>query len=481
MLDWKNKNYKAQQKYTSTTLSTKSIDSLNTRLKKIYHTNDIHGQFLKKLQLLIFAYVSHRIPEISDTIKLIDDAMKAGFGWELGPFENWDIIGVKEIIQSMKENQISYAPWVDEMLAEGNNSFYKIEQGNVICYDISLKKYATSIEKIKTIILNNVRADKTVWKNSGCSILDIGDDVLCVEFQTKLNAIGGEVIEGINKAIDMATDQYRGIVLGNNAPHFSAGANLAMIFMLAIEQEYEELSMIIRQFQNTVMRLRHASIPIVAAPHGLTLGGGCEIVMHCDAAIIHSETYAGLVEVGVGLIPAGGGTKEMALRITDKANSGDPILPLLGERFTNIATAKTSTSAHEGFDLGIFDSLKDKIVMNLDFQISFAKDEVLRLSRNGYTAAKQRDDIMVMGKSGLSGLYAGLAGFEIGNYASEYDIKIAKKLAWVICGGDLSMPTKVTEQYLLDLEREAFLSLLGEKKTLERIEHMLKTGKPLRN
>jgi 3-hydroxyacyl-CoA dehydrogenase len=310
----------------------------------------------------------------------------------------------------------------------------------------------------------------------------LGDGVMNVEFRTKMNAIGGEVLEGINKAIDIAEKEgWKGIVLGNNAPNFSAGANLAMIMMQAIDQEWEELNFAIRYFQNTVMRIRHSAVPVVSAPHGMTLGGGCEIVMHSDAAMAAAETYIGLVEVGVGLIPAGGGTKEFALRASDSFGPSDTMIPKISDRFTNIATAKVATSAHDGFSIGVLDARKDVVVVNQDRAIAEAKQKVIDMYEAGYTRPAEREDIMVLGRTGLAALYAGIAGFQVGKYASEHDALISRKIAYVMCGGDLSQPTKVSEQYLLDLEREAFLSLCGEKKTLERIQSILTTGKPLRN
>jgi 3-hydroxyacyl-CoA dehydrogenase len=288
-------------------------------------------------------------------------------------------------------------------------------------------------------------------------------------------------LEGINKSIEIAEKDYHGLVLGNNAPNFSAGANLAMVFMLAIDQEFDELDMAIRYFQNTVMRLRYSAIPTVIAPHGLTLGGGCEMTLHADAAIAAAETYIGLVEFGVGVIPGGGGTKEFVVRTSDSFYEGDPQLPTLQERFTTIATAKVATSAREAFDLGLLHHDKDMVVVNIDRQISEAKAKVLELAEAGYTQPVPREDILVLGKTALGALYAGTEAFELSNYATAHDKKIARKLAFVMCGGDLSQPTRVSEQYLLDLEREAFLSLLGEKKTLERIQSILKGGKPLRN
>ncbi|MFT7590806.1 MAG: 3-hydroxyacyl-CoA dehydrogenase [bacterium] len=297
-----------------------------------------------------------------------------------------------------------------------------------------------------------------------------------------MNAIGSEILQGINTSIDKAEKEgWKGLVIGNDAPNFSAGANLAMMLMLAIEQEYDELNIAIRYFQNTVMRLRYSGIPVVMAPHGLTLGGGCEMSLHADSTIAAAETYIGLVEFGAGLIPGGGGTKEFVVRTSDGFYAGDPQLPTLQSRFTTIATAKVATSGYEAFDIGVLHTDKDSVVLNQNRLIAEAKSRVIELHSSGYSPPMQREDILVLGQTALGTLYAGIEAFGISGFASEHDQKIAKKLAFVMAGGDLSQPTEVSEQYLLDLEREAFLSLLGERKTLERIQHILKTGKPLRN
>lgn len=459
----------------------KQIDYTSDRLKFISTQTDKGGKFLNKLNYSVFDYVSKKIPEISDSIYQIDDAMKSGFGWELGPFEMWDTLGVRRICEAMKSNNIFPEKWVDEMLAKGINKFYKSENGKKYYYDINKGDYQLVHGKENFIILENFKSEKPVWQNKGCTLHHIGDGVLNLEFHTKMNTIGSEILEGLNKSIDIAEKEYSGLVIGNNAPNFSAGANLAMVFMLAIEQEFDELDMAIRLFQNSVMRLRYSSVPVVIAPHGLTLGGGCEMTLHADCAVATAETYIGLVEFGAGVIPGGGGTKEFVVRTSDSFYEGDPQLPSLQQRFTTIATAKVATSAAEAFQNGILHYDKDISVVNIDMQISTAKQKVLELANAGYTQKTRREDIMVMGKTGLGMLYAGAEAFFISNYASEHDKKIAKKLAFVMCGGDLSQPTLVSEQYLLDLEREAFLSLLGEKKTLERIQSLLKTGKILRN
>ncbi|MCU0328130.1 MAG: 3-hydroxyacyl-CoA dehydrogenase/enoyl-CoA hydratase family protein [Chitinophagales bacterium] len=481
VFDPKSKDYRTQDKTKFASIGkAKSIEDLKSRLIMLHDDSDLGTQFIKKLNLNLFAYVQHRIPEIADAIYLIDDAMKAGFGWEVGPFELWDILGFEKIYTQLKDQNTPIASWIEEMKSNGITSFYKIENNSRSYYDIASKSYQNLPDSQDIIALDILRGEKTIWKNSGCSIIDLGDGIINVEFRTKMNAIGGEILEGLNKAIDMAEKDYRGIVLGNNAANFSAGANLAMIYMLALEQEFEELNMVIKMFQNAVMRLRYSGIPVIGAPHGLTLGGGCELMMHCDGVVAAAETYIGLVEVGVGLIPGGGGTKEFALRVSDLTKESDPTLPVLADRFTTIATAKTATSAHEAFDIGYLKTDKDIVCTNLDRQIYLAKQMAIQKS-DAYVQPVQRQDILVQGKSGLAALYAGVAGFEIGGYASEHDKKIAQKIAWVLCGGDLSQPSLVSEQYLLDLEREAFLSLLGERKTLERIKSILTSGKPLRN
>lgn len=455
---------------------------LKARLKALAVGKDKAAEFLNRLSYMIFQYVSNRIPEISNELFRIDDAMRAGFGWEIGPFEQWEAVGVAKTVAKMKAAGFAPATWVDEMLDAGIESFYKVEAGELKYYDIPSKTFKPVSGRENFIILDNLRENAPVFKNSGCTVHDLGDGVMNIEFQTKMNAIGGEVLEGINKAIDIAEkDGWRGIVLGNNAPNFSAGANLAMIMMQAVDQEWDELNFTIKYFQNTVMRIRHSAIPVVAAPHGMTLGGGCEIVMHSDAAMAAAETYIGLVEVGVGLIPAGGGTKEFALRASSSFSPQDTMVPKISDRFTNIATAKVATSAHEGFNIGVLDPMKDFVVVNQDRAIAEAKQKVIDLFEAGYTKPAERSDIMVLGRTGLAALYAGVAGFQVGKYASEHDALISRKIAYVLCGGDLSQPTQVSEQYLLDLEREAFLSLCGEKKTLERIQSILTSGRPLRN
>jgi 3-hydroxyacyl-CoA dehydrogenase len=431
----------------------------------------------------LFAYASNRVPEIADEIYKVDDAICAGFGWEIGVFATWDLLGVEKVVKGMEETGNKPAQWVYDMLAAGNTGFFKIENGVKKYYDQFSKTYKEIPGQGALIVLDTLReAKKPIWKNAGATLHDLGDGILNLEFHTKMNSLGGEVIEGINKAIDLAEKSYRGLVIANNGQNFSAGANLAMIFMYAVDQEYDELDFMVRGFQNTVMRIRYSDIPVVVAPHSLTLGGGCEITMHADKVVAAAETYIGLVEVGVGLLPAGGGTKELTLRASDTYRDGDVKLNRLQQGFINIATAKVATSAHEAYAMNILRQNLDIVVVNGDRRIAEAKKEAIRLAERGYTRPIQRTDITVFGKTALGPLYSGSYGFHFGGYASEHDMKIANKIAYVMAGGDLSAPeTKVSEQYLLDLEREAFLSLLGEKKTLERIQSILTKGKPLRN
>lgn len=474
--------YQPQTKVRYSTLeATKTIDNLKQRMPVLFGGTDKAGEFYRTAFSSLFQYVSGRMPEISDETYRIDAAMQAGFGWELGPFEMWDAIGINNALKVMEASGKKPAAWVYQMIEKGNTSFYKNENGVRKFYDISSGTYLAIPGADNFIILDNLRDSKVVWKNSGTTLFDIGDGVLNLEFHTKMNTIGGEVLEGINKAIDIAEKDFKGLVIGNDGANFSAGANLAMVFMFAVEQEYDEIDFAIRAFQNANMRVRYSSIPVVVAPHGLTLGGGCEMSMHADKVQAAAETYIGMVEFGVGLIPGGGGSKEFALRLSDSFREGDIELNLLKEKFLTIATAKVATSAHEAFDMGVFRTGIDEISINRSRLISDAKLAVLELANAGYTKPVQRTDIKVLGKAGLGMVYAGANSMYSGHYMSSHDKLISEKLGWVMCGGDLSAPTKVSEQYLLDLEREAFLSLCGEKKTLERIQSILTTGKPLRN
>lgn len=458
----------------------KPIEDLYTRIKMLVQSPDKAGAFFRKFHYSLFSYISHRIPEISDETYRVDDAMKAGFGWEIGAFETWDLLGVAKTVEAMKTTGYTVASWVEEMIANGNKNFYKVENGKTLFYDIISKTYKPVPGADAFIILKNY-ADKIVWKNNSCKLYDIGDDVLALQWNTKMGTIGGDVLSGMQTTIDKAEKDFKGVVIANDGANFSAGANIGMMFMLAVEQEYDELDYAIRAFQNTMMRVRYSSIPVIVAPHGLALGGGCELSLHSDKICAAAETYTGLVELGVGVIPGGGGTKEFALRAADEMHHGEPENITLQNRFLTIATAKVATSAYEAFNLGIYRKGHDEVIMNQDRRIAEAKRAVIDLSDSGYVMHTQRNDIKVLGRSALGALLAGIHGMQQAGYATEHDAKVARKLAYVMCGGDLSEPTFVTEQYLLNLEREAFLSLCGERKTLERLQSVIKTGKPIRN
>jgi len=481
-LDLNSLEYRNKQRAKFATLElTKTIDRVSDRFKVLVSGKDKAAEFYSKHFAALFAYVSHRIPEITDEIYKIDDAMKAGFGWGDGPFQIWDAIGVEEGLDMIKAEDLEANAWVSEMIASGNTSFYSVKDGASYCYDIPSKSQQKIPGQDSFIILDNIRKSNEVFKNSGVVIEDLGDGILNCEFQSKMNTIGGDVLAGLNKAVDLAEKDFDGLVIGNQGANFSVGANIGMIFMMAVEQEYDELNMAIKYFQDTMMRMRYSSIPTVAAPHGMALGGACELSMHADKVVAAAETYIGLVEFGVGVIPGGAGSKEMALRASDTFKKGDVELNILQEYFLTIGMAKVATSAYEAFDLGVLQKGKDIVVVNKDRQIATAKAHAKLLADAGYTQPVKRKDVKVLGKQALGMFLVGTDSMEASHYISEHDQKIANKLAYVMAGGDLSEPTLVTEQYLLDLEREAFLSLCTERKTLERIQHMLKTGKPLRN
>ncbi len=473
--------YAPRVKTKFATLETaKPIEDLYSRLKMLVAGQDKAGEFYRLFHYGLFSYISHRIPEISDELYRVDDAMMAGFGWEIGAFETWDVLGVERMTKAMKEAGYKTALWVDEMIAAGNKTFYKVEGGKKYCYEPNSKTYKPLPGGEAFIVMSNY-SGKEVWKNGSCHLYDLGDDVLGLQWFTKMGSIGGDVLSGINTAIEKAEKNYKGLVIANEGPNFSAGANVGMIFMLAIDQEYDELDMAIRLFQNTMMRARYSSVPVIVAPHGLALGGACELSLHADKCCAAAETYTGLVELGVGLIPGGGGTKEFALRASDEMHIDEPETITLKNRFLTIATAKVATSAYEGFDIGVYRKGLDEVVLNQGRRIAEAKKSVIEFFDSGYVAPVQRKDVKVLGRSALGTLYSGIHGMKTANYATEHDALVAKKLAFVMCGGDLSEPSLVSEQYLLDLEREAFLSLCGEKKTLERIQSVLKSGRPIRN
>ena len=481
-LDLKTMEYRSKLRADFPILAaTKSVDDLAERTRMLYYSKDKAGDFFKKLFSGLFSYVSHRIPEISDEVYKVDDALKAGFGWELGPFETWDVVGVEKAIAIMKEQGKTPAAWITDMVAKGNTSFYKLEDGLKKYYDQTTGEYKVIPGTEDLLFIDNLRDSKTVWENSDCHLIDLGDGILNLEFHTKMNTIGGGVLAGIQKGIDLAETEYKGLVISNNGQNFSAGANVGLIFMMAVEQEYDELNFAIKQFQDTMMRIRYSSCPVVVAPHNMALGGGCEMSMHADKVVAHAELYMGLVEFGVGLIPGGGGTKEFAKRLSDNLNSGDVRINRFRDSFLTIGQAQVSTSAYEAFDLGYLRKGIDEVVVDRDYQLTRAKEAALSMFNAGYTQPVMAKDITVLGNEALGIVYVGADSMEHGKYISEHDAYISEKLGFVLAGGDLSEPTKVSEQFLLDLERKAFLDLCTKKKTLERIQSIVTKGKILRN
>jgi 3-hydroxyacyl-CoA dehydrogenase len=481
-LDLKTMEYRPSIKANFPVLAlTKTVDDLGERTKMLFFAKDKAGDFFRKVFSGLFSYVSHRIPEISDEIYKVDDALKAGFGWELGPFETWDVVGVEKAIAIMKEQGKAPASWIADMIASGNTSFYKLENGQKKYYDQNSKSYKVIPGTEDLLFIDNLRDAKTVWQNTDCHLIDLGDGILNLEFHTKMNTIGGGVLAGIQKGIELAETEYNGLVISNTGQNFSAGANVGLIFMMAVEQEYDELNFAIKQFQDTMMRIRYSSCPVIVAPHNMALGGGCEMSMHADKVIAHAELYMGLVEFGVGLIPGGGGTKEFAKRLSDNLVPGDVRINRFRDSFLTIGQAQVSTSAYEAFDLGYLREGIDEVVVDRDYQLTRAKEACLALYNAGYTQPVKAKDITVLGNEALGIVYVGADSMEHGKYISEHDAYISEKLGYVLAGGDLSEPTQVDEQFLLDLERKAFLDLCTKKKTLERIQSIVTKGKILRN
>jgi len=481
-LDLNTLEYKKSEKVKFPTLEmAKPIEDLKQRTKMLVMGMDKAGEFYRRIFGGLLAYVSNRIPEISDEFYKIDDALKAGFGWELGPFESWDLFGYEQGVKFIKDANKTMGPAIDKMREAGMTSFYKSENGRKMFFDMATKSYKVIPGTEDLVDLNALREDNKVWGNSDCTLVHLGDGILNLEFHTKMNTIGGGVLQGIQKSIDFAENEYKGLVISNTGQNFSAGANVGMIFMMAADQDYDELNFAVKAFQDTTMRIRYCNVPVVVAPHNMALGGGCEIALHADKVVAHAELYMGLVEFGVGLIPGGGGTKEFAKRFSDELHSGDIKINRLRDRFLTVGQAKVSMSAYEAFDYGYLREGIDEIVVSRAHQLARAKAACLELSDKGYVPPKREKNITVVGQEGLGIVYVGANSMLSGNYMSEHDRVISEKLGFVLCGGDLSENTVVSEQYLLDLERKAFLELCREKKTLERIESIVKYGKILRN
>jgi len=459
----------------------KMIEDMGRRMQSIVSGDDKENKFLREYYAGLLAYSANRVPEIADDLYSIDDAMRTGYFWQYGPFESWDQIGLAEGIAMIEETGGKVAGWVKDMQSAGHDAFYKVVNGERRYYDQFTKAYKPVPSQKPYIILDTLRDNAPVLKNDSATVHDLGDGVMCVEFTSKSNSIDDAIGEAISEAIDKAeAEGWAGIVIGNNAKNFTVGANLMNVGMLAMQQEFDQLDGLINGFQQLNMKIKTCKVPVVVATQGYVFGGGCEISMHADAGVYAAESYIGLVEVGVGLIPGGGGTKEMALRASDKFFEGDVMMPTLIDAFQTIATAKVSTSASEAFDFGYLKEDRDFVEVNLQRNIGEAKRKVLELARE-YVAPSIRQDITVLGRAGLAALYTAINEFQLGKYISDYDAVVARHVANILCGGELTQTTLVGEQYLLDLEREAFLSLLGNQKTLERIQYTLQNNKPLRN
>jgi 3-hydroxyacyl-CoA dehydrogenase len=481
-LDLETLEYKSQKRVSFPTLDmAKPIDDLEKRTAMLIQGQDKAAEFYKMMFGGLFAYATNRVPEIADDLFKIDDAIKAGFGWALGPFETWDILGFEKGLELIEKQGKKAAQWVHDMKASGATTFYKKENGQKLYFDLSSKEYKVIPGTEDLVLLDALRDDNTVWKNTDATIVDLGDGILNLEFHTKMNTIGSGVIAGIQKALDLAETEYKGLVISNTGGNFSAGANVGMIFMMAAEQDFDELNFAVKTFQDTMMRVRYSNTPVIVAPHNLAIGGGCELAMHADKVVAHAETYIGLVEFGVGLIPGGGGTKEFAKRFSDGLKDGDIRINRLRDRFLTIGQAKVATSAYEGFDLGYLREGIDEVIVSRERQLTRAKAACLEFANKGYSAPLREKNITISGQEGLGIVYVGANSMLSGNYMSEHDKVISEKLGFVLCGGDISERVQVSEQYLLDLERKAFLELCAERKTLERLESMVKKGKVLRN
>jgi 3-hydroxyacyl-CoA dehydrogenase len=475
-LDLHTLEYQPQEKtYYDSVIEAESCETLGERLRLLMSKDDRAAQFIWNTTAPYLAYASRRVPEIADAIVSIDDAMKWGFAHEAGPFEIWDLLGVADTVARMEQAGIRVAPWVQEMLATGHPSFY--EDGKY--YDLAAQDYVPLVKNPNIILL---REQKVVKSNDSASLLDLGDGVACLEFHTKMNAMDDGIVEIASAALEEVDKNFVGLVVGNQGEHFSAGANVMTIGLAAENGEWDKINEITKALQDFLMALRYNLKPVVTAPFGYTLGGGCEVAMSGQRIVAHAESYVGLVEVGMGLIPAGGGCKELLRRVVSPAMqtpNADP-LPFMQRVFETIGQAKTATSAEEARQMGFFDATT-RVVMNRDHLIAQAKRAVLEMAADGYHPPARGKYVYAAGERLLAALRLAIYSLRQGNYISDYDAVVGNKLAYVLCGGSLTAPTWVEEQYLLDLEREAFISLCGEEKTRERIWHFLNTGKPLRN
>jgi 3-hydroxyacyl-CoA dehydrogenase len=484
-LDLTTFDYRERQKPKFASLEmARNIEDARQRVKTLCQSSDRAGQFYQKVLFDTFHYAAMRVPEISDDIVSIDNSMKWGFNWECGVFELWDAVGIEKVIDAWKEAGRSTPPLVERFLASGKKTFYASCEGVQSYFDFASSAYRDIEDKPGILLLPSLKArKKEIKRNAGASLIDLGDGVVCLEFHSKMNTVGADTVQMIHSGLKTLNEGFDAMVIGNQAANFCVGANLMMVLMTIQEGEWDDLHAAVRAFQNANMALKYAPKPVVAAPFGLTLGGGTEMILHATRVRAAAETYVGMVEFGVGMIPAGGGTKEILVRAMDAVPADPEADPFtyVKEVFFNIGMAKVSTSAEEARRLGYL-SAKDSISMNRDRQIADAKQLALDLARLGHRPGMPRHDVWVLGQSAFTKMKLGVHLMRRAEYMSDYDVVIATQLAKVLSGGgELTSPQLVSEQYLLDLEREAFLSLCGQKKTSERIQYMLKKGKPLRN
>ncbi|MGH9407336.1 MAG: 3-hydroxyacyl-CoA dehydrogenase NAD-binding domain-containing protein [Terriglobia bacterium] len=482
-LDLSSFEYRPRQKPQFASLEmAKTIEDTRQRVKALFESSDRAGRFYRKLWPRTFHYVANRIPEISDDLVSVDRALQWGFNWECGVFELWDALGVEKIAAEWRAEGVETPPLVDSLLRGGKKAFYADDSTGKSVFDSSSAAYVRLEERPGVVRLASVRSRAgEIRKNAGASLIDLGEGVVCLEFHSKMNTIGPDVIEMIHAGLRVLDENFDAIVIANDSPNFSAGANLMLVLLSIQEGEWDEIDQAVRSFQNANMALKYAGKPVVAAPRGLTLGGAAETSLHCARRVATAETYMGLVETGVGLIPAGGGVKEMIIRATDSAVSDEDLFLRLRDVFQNIGMAKVSTSAAEARRLRYL-SPSDVITMNRDHQLATAKRAALDLVKLGYRPAAPRDDVLALGEPAFAKMNLALHLMRRAEYISDYDLEVGTILAKVLSGGgEFTAPQRVSEGYLLGLERESFLSLCGRKRTAERIQHMLRHGKPLRN
>ncbi|TJY42834.1 3-hydroxyacyl-CoA dehydrogenase [Cohnella pontilimi] len=472
--------YQPQKKASSGSLeAAKLAKGAREKTKALITGGDRYSDLAWNIMKQVLVYSAEKVGEIADSIQEIDEAMKWGFNWEMGPFETWDAIGLVKSVEKMEKEGLSVPAWVKDWISQGNTSFYRKDNGSL--FYVHGGQYKQVEERPEVISLRTLKEQNRVVKsNSGASLIDLGDGVVCLEFHSPNNAIGADILTMIQQSVDEVRTNFEGMVVANQGRNFCVGANLMLLLMEAQDEEWDEVDAIIRMFQNTMYKLKRLEKPVVAAPHRMTLGGGVEACMPADQVIASAETYYGLVEVGVGLIPAGGGCKEMALRVSQHVRHPDADLqPFINQVFETIGMAKVSTSGHDAKRLGYLRPT-DRVLANQDHLIYEAKQAVLRMAQAGYEPIRE-EKIRVVGSEGKAVLQLGAIAMKESGYISDHDLLIAKKLAHVLAGGDVPAGSLVTEQYMLDLEREAFLSLTGEPRTQQRMQHMLTKGKALRN